>query len=122
TSRAIDAGNDAACPPTDQLGQRRARHCDIGEIEFKTPAEMIADLIDKTLTFAHHMPLGSALRNRLEQIATAVLAKNVTLACRLLNRYIAAVNATPSKVFTAAQKAELVADANAIQTAIGCPQ
>jgi hypothetical protein len=35
TSRAIDAGNDAACPPTDQLGQPRFGHCDIGAIEFQ---------------------------------------------------------------------------------------
>jgi hypothetical protein len=36
TSQAIDAGNDAACPPTDQLGQPRVgQHCDIGAIEFQ---------------------------------------------------------------------------------------
>ena len=33
-SPAIDAGNDAACPPTDQLGQRRVGPCDIGAIRF----------------------------------------------------------------------------------------
>jgi hypothetical protein len=49
-SPAIDAGNDAACPPTDQLGRRRVNIrkvgtsiCDIGAIEFrrhdKDPAE-----------------------------------------------------------------------------------
>jgi hypothetical protein len=37
TSRAIDAGNDAACPPTDQLGTPRIGHCDIGAIEFFVP-------------------------------------------------------------------------------------
>jgi len=37
TSRAIDAGNGAACPPTDQLGQPRVGHCDIGAIEFHPP-------------------------------------------------------------------------------------
>ena len=35
TSRAIDAGNDAACPLTDQLGQPRVGRCDIGAIEFQ---------------------------------------------------------------------------------------
>jgi hypothetical protein len=35
TSRAIDAGNDAACPLTDQLGQPRVGQCDIGAIEFQ---------------------------------------------------------------------------------------
>jgi hypothetical protein len=35
TSQAINAGNDAACPLTDQLGQPRAGRCDIGAIEFQ---------------------------------------------------------------------------------------
>jgi hypothetical protein len=34
-SQAIDAGNNAACPRTDQLGQRRIGPCDIGAIEFR---------------------------------------------------------------------------------------
>ena len=41
TSQAIDAGNDAVCPRTDQLGQRRVNIprvgtsiCDIGAVEF----------------------------------------------------------------------------------------
>jgi len=35
TSQAIDAGNDAICPRTDQLGRRRIGPCDIGAIEFR---------------------------------------------------------------------------------------
>jgi parallel beta helix pectate lyase-like protein len=34
TSQAIDAGNDAVCPRTDQLGRLRIGPCDIGAIEF----------------------------------------------------------------------------------------
>jgi hypothetical protein len=34
TSQAIDAGNHAACPRRDQLGEKRRRPCDIGSIEF----------------------------------------------------------------------------------------
>jgi hypothetical protein len=34
TSPAINAGNDAACPPTDQLGTPRNGPCDIGAVEF----------------------------------------------------------------------------------------
>jgi hypothetical protein len=34
TSQAINAGNDAVCPPTDQVGQPRVGQCDIGAIEF----------------------------------------------------------------------------------------
>ena len=35
TSQAIDAGNDALCPRTDQLGRRRLGPCDIGAIAFR---------------------------------------------------------------------------------------
>lgn len=35
TSQARDAGNDALCPRTDQLGQRRLGPCDIGAIAFR---------------------------------------------------------------------------------------
>jgi hypothetical protein len=35
TSQAIDAGNDAACFRTDQLGKRRVGPCDIGAISFR---------------------------------------------------------------------------------------
>jgi Right handed beta helix region len=35
TSQAIDAGNDAACPRTDQIGEPRVGPCDIGAIEFQ---------------------------------------------------------------------------------------
>lgn len=35
TSQAIDAGSDALCPRTDQLGRLRIGPCDIGAIEFR---------------------------------------------------------------------------------------
>ena len=35
TSQAIDTGNDAVCPRTDQLGRRRIGPCDIGAITFR---------------------------------------------------------------------------------------
>jgi hypothetical protein len=34
-SQAIDAGNDAVCPKTDQLGEKRHHPCDIGAIEVR---------------------------------------------------------------------------------------
>jgi hypothetical protein len=89
-------------------------------LSLETPAEMLADLIDKTLAFADRAPLAAQLRSRLEQIATAVISNNINLACGSLNLYIAAVRFAPSAIFTAAEKAELIADANAIKTAIGC--
>lgn len=40
-SPAIDAGNDDACPDTDQLGQPRVDRCDIGAIEFQPPEVVV---------------------------------------------------------------------------------
>jgi hypothetical protein len=85
------------------------------------PAQMVVDLVNKTLTFANQMPLGSALSDQLQQVAAALIAGNQALACGLLSLYIVSVNAAPSAVFTDAQKAELVADAKAIKFTIGCP-
>jgi hypothetical protein len=45
TSRAIDSGNSAGCPPTDQLGQARVGRCDIGAIEFQP-----TDTVPPTIT------------------------------------------------------------------------
>jgi hypothetical protein len=44
-SRAINAGNDAACPPADQLGQPRVDRCDIGAIEFPGAVVLVNDLV-----------------------------------------------------------------------------
>ena len=44
-SPAIEAGNPAFCPPTDQLGQRRVGVCDIGAVEFQpstSPRQAVA--------------------------------------------------------------------------------
>ena len=43
TSQAKDAGNDALCPRTDQLGRRRLGPCDIGAIEFRERDEPLPD-------------------------------------------------------------------------------
>ena len=43
TSQALDAGNDALCPRTDQLGRRRIGPCDIGAIEFRERDEPLPD-------------------------------------------------------------------------------
>jgi hypothetical protein len=43
TSQAVDAGDDQACPATDQLGQPRAGRCDIGAVEFQPePVDVVA--------------------------------------------------------------------------------
>jgi hypothetical protein len=50
TSPAIDAGDDAVCPATDQLGQPRDAPCDIGAIEFQP--SVLADTTPPVLTVA----------------------------------------------------------------------
>jgi uncharacterized repeat protein (TIGR01451 family) len=37
TSQAMDAGDDSACPATDQLGNPHVGPCDIGAVEFQSP-------------------------------------------------------------------------------------
>jgi hypothetical protein len=43
TSPAIDAGTTAACPLTDQLGQRRIGRCDIGAIRFLDGIDLLQE-------------------------------------------------------------------------------
>src|SRR5262249_37019771 len=43
TSPAIDAGTTAACPLTDQLGQRRIGRCDIGAIRFLDGSDLLQE-------------------------------------------------------------------------------
>jgi len=45
TSQAIDAGNAADCPPTDQLGRPRLGVCDIGAVEFYPPPDPFAAFV-----------------------------------------------------------------------------
>lgn len=50
-SQAIDAGNDAACPPTDQLGTPRNGSCDIGALEFYPVVNDLVALANITTAF-----------------------------------------------------------------------
>jgi hypothetical protein len=47
-SRAIDAGDSAACPPTDQLGHPHLNVCDIGAVECAPPRCMQTSLSRRT--------------------------------------------------------------------------
>jgi hypothetical protein len=47
-SLAIDAGNNTACPATDQLGRSRVGRCDIGSIEFEGALQNVNDLVTFT--------------------------------------------------------------------------
>jgi hypothetical protein len=62
----------------------------------------------------------AALRARLDETAAALLKRSTTAACRAVNLYIAAVTQMPSRQLSAAEKSELIADANRIKVVIGC--
>ncbi len=51
TSPAIDAGNNAACQPTDQLDTPRNAPCDIGAIEFYPPVNNLVALGNMSTAF-----------------------------------------------------------------------
>jgi hypothetical protein len=57
-SPAVEAGNPAFCPPTDQLGQLRVGVCDIGAVEFQPPPpppQVVAiDIQPRTLPIPRH--------------------------------------------------------------------
>jgi hypothetical protein len=59
-SQAIEAGNPAFCPPTDQLGQRRVGVCDIGAVEFQPPTSppqaVEIDIQPRTLPISPRRP------------------------------------------------------------------
>jgi hypothetical protein len=77
TSQAIDAGNDAACPPTDQLGQPRVGQCDIGASEFKGGALMnVNDLVTFT-------PLPSTFTTTLDPACPTGFAGKFSFVARL---------------------------------------
>src|SRR5262249_42946933 len=73
SSRAIDAGNEATCPSTDQLGQPRVGICDIGAIEFQLPNKCPLPLgFWKTPSVAWpvtSLPLGSQTYTQTELLA-----------------------------------------------------
>ena len=61
TSQAIDAGNNAACPPTDQLGTPRNGPCDIGAVEFYPVVNNLVSLANLSTDFdAAPVPGGPA--------------------------------------------------------------
>ena len=102
----------------DALG--RVRTMSVSYRVWRTPGEAFTALIDKTLLYLKQAPLGATLKAALTQAANQVAANNKAAACLTLNVYIAAVKLASTSALTAAQKADLVADATRIKTLIGC--
>lgn len=80
----------------------------------------IVSLIDKTRLYLDLPLLQAALKARLEEAGAALLQKSTVAACRALNLYIAAVTRMPSSQLSAAERSELIADADRIKVVIGC--
>jgi Tol biopolymer transport system component len=80
----------------------------------------IGDLVDKTLLYLGLPALSAPLKTQLQAAINALVANNKPAACSALQLYIALVSALPASTLTAAQRADLIADATRIRGAIGC--
>jgi hypothetical protein len=105
------------CTATDAAGNTGAASF---TVHVRSAAEQIVRLVAKTRTYLGFSPLGPALLAELQSTADALVAHNRTVACGLLNVYIAGIKIAPSWLLGSAQKSELVADATRIRAVIGC--
>ena len=82
--------------------------------------EQISRLTEKTNADLDLPALAPVLRVPLQLAAAAAAAGRTRAACLALDVYIVAVRLAPSRAFTPAERAELIADANRIRGALGC--
>jgi HYR domain len=80
----------------------------------------IADLIDKTLAYLEVPALQAPFKTRLQAAIDAAVAGNKPAACAALQLYVFIVQIAPPTSLTAAEKAELIADAKRIRAVLGC--
>jgi hypothetical protein len=106
-----------ACKATDAAGNSATARF---VVHVRGASEQIVRLVDKTLAFLDLPALKPALKTGLQSVADAIVAKNPRAACKALDLYVAAVKLAPARAFTAAERAELLADAGRIKTVIGC--
>jgi hypothetical protein len=72
-SQAIDAGNDAFCPFTDQLGDPRVGHCDIGAIEFRGQVRPVTLYTGYLFNFGGSIPDPADIPTPFDPDATTIL-------------------------------------------------
>jgi hypothetical protein len=72
-------------------------------------------------SFGLHQGIENSLLAKLGNARAAINAGNVRVACRLLNSFIDHVRAQTRNKITAAQAAQLNANATQIKAALGCP-
>jgi hypothetical protein len=87
-------------------------------VRVRGAVEQIVSLIEKTRSYLELPLLETALKTRLEEAAASLLNRSTAAACRAVNLYIVAVTRMPSRLLTAAENFELIADANRIKVVI----
>ena len=105
------------CTATDHAGNSATGSF---TVRAKGPGEQITALIDKTVVFVGPPALENVLKATLRTAVNALATGRKPAACAALAVYVSTVRAVPTNVLTAAQKAELIADATRIRAVIGC--
>jgi hypothetical protein len=105
------------CTATDAAGNAGTGHF---SVHVRGAGEQLAGLIDKTNTFVDLAAARPALRAPLQLAGVAVSAGRQRAACLALGVYVGLVRLAPAGVLTAAERAELLADANRIRAVVGC--
>jgi CSLREA domain-containing protein len=125
-SPALDAGNNATCPATDQRGTTRPQGpaCDIGAFEV-TPQDQIAALIGQLNALVTGGSLAQNKANplitKLNQVVTKLDAGQTTAACGQLGAFINQLNADIGNgTLTPAQGQPLLDAVNALKASMGC--
>lgn len=85
-----------------------------------SPKLMINNIIDLVRSFNLPKGIENSLVKKLEHAQDAIDAGDINRACNQLSAFINEVEAQAGKKLTQAQADQLIADANAIKTALGC--
>ncbi len=85
------------------------------------PSELISDLRNLVASFNLPKGISTDLDAKLRAVQADVAAGNLTAACNTINAFISAATAQSGKMLTAAQVNQLIAAANQIKAALGCP-
>jgi Tol biopolymer transport system component len=110
----------ASLTGADVAGNRTKATCAYDVVGASAGAKIVA-LIDKTLAFIGRPALAAPFKAQLQAVADSLVQRNTRVACGGMDLYIAAVRRATAAVLSAAQKADLIADANTVKRTIGCP-
>jgi hypothetical protein len=105
------------CKATDATGNSGSGSF---KVRVRGAGQQIANLTDKTLSYLDQLALKPAFKAALQAVADAIAAKHPKVVCDALDLYVVAVKLASATAFTAAEKADLVADAVRIKVVIGC--